>query len=295
MTAATASLHSVSHRPTPAQAPSVASPSVASPSTAARAPRAALLGGHWRALVLPLALLALWWALTALGWVNTRLIVPPGRVLDTALRQLADPVFLQGVGLSVLRDLSGFALGSAAGLVLGVLMGVSRWADHALGPTFHTLRQISLFAWLPLLSSWLGYGELSKLVFISLSVLYPVALGTFEGVRSVSQAHAEVAKVYRFSRWQVFSRLILPAASPQIATGLHLGLIYAWVATIGSEFLLANWGNGLGNVVIKARASFNVELIVFGMLAIGGVGTVLNRVATRLEARALHWRPNNQH
>jgi sulfonate transport system permease protein len=295
MTAATASLHSVSHRPAPAQAPSVASPNTASPSATARTPRAALLGGHWRALVLPLALLALWWALTALGWVNTRLIVPPGRVLDTALRQLADPVFWQGVGLSVLRDLSGFALGSAAGLLLGVLMGVSRWADHALGPTFHTLRQISLFAWLPLLSSWLGYGELSKLVFISLSVLYPVALGTFEGVRSVSQAHAEVAKVYRFSRWQVFSRLILPAASPQIATGLHLGLIYAWVATIGSEFLLANWGNGLGNVVIKARASFNVELIVFGMLAIGGVGTVLNRVATRLEARALHWRPNNQH
>lgn len=246
---------------------------------------------HWRGAVLPLALLALWWGLTHFGWVNTRLIVPPGRVLDTALRQLTDPVFLEGVGLSVMRDLSGFAVGSLAGLALGVLMGVSRGADMALGPTFHTLRQISLFAWLPLLSSLLGYGELPKLVFIAFAVLYPVALGTFEGVRSVSRAHAEVARVHGFTRWQLLTRLILPAASPQIATGLHLGLIYAWVATIGAEFLLANWGNGLGNVVIKARASFNVELIVFGMLAIGLVGTLLNRVATRLEARALHWRP----
>lgn len=247
---------------------------------------------NWRGAVLPLALLLLWWAVTALGWVNTKLIVSPASVLHTAVGALQDPLFFQGVLFSLGRDLSGFAVGSAAGLALGAAMGVSRWADRALGPTFHTLRQVSLFAWLPLLSSWLGYGELSKLVFIALSALYPVALGTFEGVRSVSRAHLEVARVYRFTRGQVLRRLVLPAAAPQIATGLTLGLVYAWVATIGAEFLLANWGNGLGNVVIKARASFNVELIVFGMLAIGLVGSALSRIAARIEARALHWRPN---
>jgi sulfonate transport system permease protein len=245
---------------------------------------------RWRGAVLPLALLALWWVVTAFGWVNTRLIVPPVNVIHTAVETLRDPSFFTGVLFSVGRDLSGFVVGSASGLALGILMGVSRWADRAIGPTFHTLRQISLFAWLPLLSTWLGYGELSKLVFISLSALYPVALGTFEGVRSVSHAHAEVARVYRFTKLQLLTRLILPAAAPQIATGLTLGLIYAWVATIGSEFLLANWGHGLGNVIIKARSAFNVELIVFGMLAIGLVGAVLNRVAAHLEKRALPWR-----
>lgn len=245
---------------------------------------------RWRGAVLPFALLALWWFVTEAGWVNTKLIVPPAAVLRTGAQALQDPLFYQGVLFSLGRDLAGFTVGGVAGLGLGVLMGVSRWADGAIGPTFHTLRQISLFAWLPLLSTWLGYGELSKLVFISLSALYPVALGTFEGVRSVSRAHAEVARVYRFTRLQVLTRLILPAAAPQIATGLTLGLVYAWVATIGSEFLLANWGHGLGNVIIKARAAFNVELIVFGMLAIGLVGALLNRVAVHLEARALPWR-----
>jgi len=245
---------------------------------------------NWRGAVLPLALFAVWWTVTTFGWVNTKLIVPPAGVLATAVRSFQDPVFWDGLLASLTRDASGFAVGAVAGVLLGGAMGLSRWTDRALGPSFHTLRQISLFAWLPLLSSWLGYGELSKLVFISLSTLYPVALGTFEGVRGVSGAHGEVARVYRFTRWQTVTRLVLPAASPQIATGLTLGLIYAWVATIGSEFLLANWGNGLGNVVIKARASFNVELIVFGMLVIGLVGTVINRLAARLEARALHWR-----
>lgn len=243
-----------------------------------------------RGWVLPVGLFFVWWLITAEGWVNTRLIVPPGNVIKVAWQTLHDPLFFQGVLFSLGRDISGFVVGALGGVILGTVLGVSRLADRIVGPTFHTVRQISLFAWLPILSSWLGYGELSKLVFISLSTLYPVALGTFEGVRGVSTTHAEVAKVFCFSRSQTLFRLILPSATPQIATGLTLGLVYAWVATIGSEFLLANWGNGLGNIVIKGRAAFNIELIIFGMLVIGAVGVVLNSVAARIEAYVLRWR-----
>lgn len=243
-----------------------------------------------RGAVLPLALLAVWWTATQLHWVDTRLIVPPGQVVSVLVQTLQDALFYQGVVFSIARDLAGFALGSLLGIALGLALGLSRWTDRLVGPGFHTLRQISLFAWLPLLSSWLGYGEGAKLVFIAVSVLYPVALNTVEGVRSISPAQHDVARVFGFTRWQLLWRLILPAASPQIATGLSLGLVYAWVATIGAEFLLANWGHGLGNLIIKARAAFNVELIVIGMLAIGLIGTGLNRVAAYWERRALHWR-----
>ena len=243
-----------------------------------------------RAVVLPLALLGLWWTLTTAGWVNTKLIVPPGNVLRVAWATASDALFWQGLTFSIARDASGFLLGAIGGVALGSLIGASRWADRLISPSFHTLRQISLFAWLPLLSTWLGYGEAAKLVFISLSVLYPVTLGTIEGVRGVARELAEVAVVYRFTRRQMFTRLILPAAAPRIATGLTLGLMSAWVATIGSEFLLANWGNGLGNIIIKGRAAFNVELIIVGMLAIGLVGSALSAIAARIETRALHWR-----
>ena len=89
---------------------------------------------------------------------------------------------------------------------------------------------------------------------------------------------------------QTITRLVLPAASPQILSGLHLGLIYAWLATIGGEFILASTGEGLGFIVIRGRVSFHVDLIIVGMLFIGITGLVFNHIATHIEARLLHWR-----
>lgn len=249
----------------------------------------------WRGFVLPVGFVALWWAATSLHLVNTRLIVPPAGVVRTAVQELANPDFYLGVGLSLWRDLSGFTLGALAGIAVGVLIGISRLADKLLGPTFHTARQISLFAWLPLLSALVGTGDLSKVIFIAFSAFYPVVLGTLDGVRGVSLAHAEVARVHGFTRWQMLWRLVLPAASPQILGSLRLGLICAWLATIGAEFLLVNDGQGLGNTVFKGRMAFNVELIVFGLLAIGVIGNAFNRIAAWGEQRLLRWRAPLQH
>ena len=253
-------------------------------------PARVLPGIDLRGWVLPVAFVLLWALATSRGWVNTKLIVPPADVAQAAAKSLSSADFYTGVAYSLARDLSGFLIGGLAGVALGTLLGVSRWADRLIGPTFHTLRQISLFAWLPLLSSFLGVGESAKVVFIAFSAFYPVVLATLEGVKGVTMAHAEVAKVYGFNRRQLLFRLILPAASPQILGGLRLGLTYAWLATIGAEFLLASVGAGLGTTVFRGRAAFNVGLIVFGMLAIGLIGTALNKLAARAEARLLRWR-----
>lgn len=132
----------------------------------------------WRGFVLPIALIVIWYAVTSLKLVNTKLIVPPAGVVITGIKELSNSDFYLGVGLSLWRDLSGFALGSVIGIAVGSLIGASRLADKIIGPTFHTARQISLFAWLPLLSALVGTGELSKVIFIGFSAFYPVVLGT---------------------------------------------------------------------------------------------------------------------
>jgi len=175
-------------------------------------------------------------------------------------------------------------------VLFGIAIGVSKNSNWLFAPSFHILRQISLFAWLPLISTFLGEGHVAKILFISLSVFYPVALHTFEGVSSISHKYREVAQVYEFPRSYSFRKLILPGASAQIFVGLQLGLIFAWLATIGSEFLLANYGNGLGNIVIQGRQAFDVELIIFGMLLIGLVGLILNAILAKVEKRLLRWK-----
>ncbi|MCX7257832.1 MAG: ABC transporter permease [Polaromonas sp.] len=274
----------------PAASAGASSVPAASSADSASNPLASQSAFNWRGLVLPLAIVLVWYGVTALNLVNTKLIVPPAGVVAQGLKELANGNFYLGIGLSLWRDLSGFSLGALAGIAVGALIGVSRLADKVIGPTFHTARQISLFAWLPLLSALVGTGDLSKIIFIGFSAFYPVVLGTLEGVRGVSRAHAEVARVYGFTPAQVFFKLILPAASPQILAGLRLGLIYAWLATIGAEYLLVNDGQGIGNTVFKGRMAFNVELILFGLLAIGLVGNVFNRIAAAGERRLLRWR-----
>lgn len=244
----------------------------------------------WRGAVLPLLLLAAWLAATHQGWVNTRLIVPPAKVVETGLQELRHGDFYTGMAWSLGRDLAGLLLGTLAGVGLGLLLGASRLADKLLGPTFHTVRQISLFAWLPLLSALVGTGDLSKVIFIAFSAFYPVVLGTMEGVKGVTLSHIEVARVYGFTPWQVLSRVVLPSAAPQIAGGARLGLIYAWLATIGAEFLLVSEGNGLGSIVFRGRAAFNVELILFGLFVIALIGIGFNRLAGAAEQRLLPWR-----
>lgn len=244
----------------------------------------------WRGWVLPIALITIWFTSTQLGWVNTKLIVPPLKVFEVGAKELAKPDLYLGVAWSIGRDLIGLLTGALIGIAVGILLGVSRLADKLIGPTFHTARQISLFAWLPLLSAIAGTGDLSKVIFIGFSAFYPVVLGTLEGVKGVSQSHLEVARVYGFGSWQTLTHLILPSAAPQIMSGFRLALIYAWLATIGAEFLLVSEGYGIGSIVFRGRAAFNVELILFGLLIIGLIGTTFNRVATAGEHRLLPWR-----
>lgn len=242
-----------------------------------------------RGWVLPAALLAAWWLATRWGWTTSPLLVPPEKVWATAVEQVTSGKLAAALGASLRRDLIGFAIGSSAGLLFGALLGASRLADRLLGPSFHTLKQISLFAWIPLLSVWFGLGDAAKIAFLSLAAFFPVVLNTYEGIRAVPPDLLEVADVLRFSRRQRWRRVILPAAAPSIFTGIHLGLIYAWLATLGAEYLLVS-GEGIGNTMIDGREHFWMDLVLFGVIVVGTVGFLLNALAARLEARVLAWR-----
>lgn len=254
---------------------------------ASRVPR------RWRGWVLPLGLLLLWWASSTSGLVSSPLMVSPQAVWQQAGMQVSSGQLWLALKASIGRDLLGLLLGASAGLLVGSLMGLSRLADQLLGPSFHTLKQISLFAWIPLLSVWFGLGDAAKVAFLALAAFFPVVLNTHEGIRSVPLELIEVARVLRLNRWQWWTRVILPAAAPSIFAGLQLALIYAWLATLGAEYLLAS-GPGLGQLLIDGREHFQMDLVIFGVIVVGLVGFAMTTVASTLERRALAWRLDQQ-
>lgn len=242
-----------------------------------------------RGFAVPLLILALWLLSTHFGWVNKHIIVRPDKVITRALQEIREGSLFPQLFASLQRDLFGFALGSAAGLVIGGLMGLSNRFDRLLGPSFHAAKQVAIFAWVPLISVWFGTGETAKIVFIGLSAFYPVVLNTHEGIRSVAREHIEVARAYELTTFQIVRRVLLPSALPSIFAGIHLALIYAWLGTIGAEYLLAP-GPGIGNLMIDGRESFAMDKVLLGVLIVGFVGAGLNALAGIGERHLLKWK-----
>ena len=242
-----------------------------------------------RGWVLPALILLFWWWAVASGWSTSPLLVSPAAVWDRALQQITSGDLWNALSASLWRNARGFLLGSSAGLAVGVLLGWSRWAERLVGPSFHTLKQISLFAWIPMLSMWFGLGDGAKVAFIAMAAFFPMVLNTYEGLRSVPREYIEVGRVYGFGLWQQLTRVIAPSAAPSVFTGLQLALIYSWLATLGSEYLMAS-GAGIGNTLIDGREHFQMDLVLFGVAVIGLVGYALNAFTAALERRLLAWR-----
>jgi len=245
-----------------------------------------------RGFVVPIVLLLLWQFITYFRLANVHLLVSPSAVAKSFVVQSKEGELFPQLLASLERDFSGFLLGTVAGLVFGSALGLWRVFERLFGPSFDAAKQVAVFAWIPLISVWFGSGEPAKVVFISLAAFYPVVVNTYEGIRSSSREHVEVARAFRLSRWQTFRKVVLPAALPSIFSGIHLALIYSWLGTLGAEYLLAP-GPGIGNLMIDGRESLAMDKVILGLIIAGLVGFSLNSVAARAEAFFLRWRVRN--
>lgn len=245
------------------------------------------------AFVGPIAILGAWELAHRTRVANPLFLPPLQAVAAVGRRLLANGELLAGLRGSLALSLAGLAIGALVGIPAGVALGISRTAERALHPTASALKQISPFAFIPLLSFWLGPAQGAKIAFVTLTCVFPIYVNTFEGVRSVPATLLEVGRSFRLNRWQLALRIILPSAAPSIFAGLHLGVFFSWLGTVGAEyFFLA--APGLGNVILDGRNGFRMELVFFGIAAIGATGAALNGLLSLAERRALRWRPRHR-
>ncbi|TRL36439.1 ABC transporter permease [Rhizobium straminoryzae] len=240
------------------------------------------------ALLLPAALLLLWWTASDRGWLAEQILPHPVYVFEALRDMLASGDLVYHVGVSLRRVLIGFAIGACLGLALGIAMGLSERVEDYVKPLFLAFAQIPTLGWIPLLMLLVGIGETLKIIVITKGALVPMTLNTFAGIRNVSPRYLEVADALRFTRWQRLRLVILPAAIPFVFTGIRYGLTHAWTSLVGVELLASS--EGLGYLLVWGRQMFWLDTVIIAMLAIGVVGFIMDGGLNRTERLIQRWK-----
>ncbi|AOI80919.1 ABC transporter permease [Burkholderia sp. NRF60-BP8] len=243
----------------------------------------------WRiaGLALPFVALVLLEFVVRRGWLPDHLVPAPSEILDTLARMGATRL-ARHVGASTLRVAAGFAAGAGLALVVGAAMGLSRRIDALFEPTFQALRAIPSLAWVPVLLLWLGIDEAPKITLIAIGAFFPVHLAVVAGIRDVDRKLVELGTVYRLGPLALFRRILLPAALPQIVTGLRTGLSLAWMFMVAAELIAAT--RGLGFLLSDGRETGRPDLVFGAILLLALLGKLTDGAMRRIESRWLGWR-----
>jgi sulfonate transport system permease protein len=242
-----------------------------------------------RGFVLPVLLGLTWWAISANGWGNAYIFITYDKIWSSFTTMAADGSLVRAFFGTVGRMAAGFAIGAGFGIALGLLTGLNQTAGRAISPSFHALRQIAVFAWMPLLTAWLGVGGQTIIALVALAAFYPTVINVEAGCRNVPLPYLEVGRALELSRRQMITRIILPAAAPAIFSGLELALATAWLATIGAEYFVSA-GDGLGIILSASRMRGSMDGVIIGIIFVGLVGFAINRALAFFARRAFKWR-----
>jgi ABC-type nitrate/sulfonate/bicarbonate transport system permease component len=250
---------------------------------------------HRRALTLRLvavaAFLGLWSLLSgivvAFNLFNPIFLPGPWLVLGSLAELGAKGQLWVHVRATLERVAVGFATGAGLGIALGLGAGQVRVVRDVVEPVVEMLRPIPPLAVLPLFIVWVGIGEPSKVGFITYATFFPIFLTTVTGVRQIDPLLLRAARSLGAGGLRLFVRVILPAALPDILTGLRLGVALAFFVIVISEFIGAE--HGLGYLINDGRNFFLVPQMLGAAVVLGLLGYAGNGLVRLLERRLTRW------
>ncbi len=240
-----------------------------------------------RGLVVAAAVVAVWWALSALHLWTAYVLPPPERVWHAAVAMTTSGELPEHVVVSLGRVAAGFGIAFGLAFTLGMLGSALPRPTAYLTPVLSFLRNVPPLALIPLLIVWFGIGETAKLVVIVLTAFFPMYMSTTKGLRACSPQLLDVGAVRHFSPARTLLLIRLPSAVPDILVGMRISLGYAWRALVGAEMIAA--ASGLGYLVLDAQEMSRSDKVIVGIVAIGLIGMASDRLFALLVRRALRW------
>ena len=216
-----------------------------------------------------LGLIVLWELAARFVWRDAQVLPAPTQALVAAATHMTLAELGLHVGTSLSRIVGGFMLGAAAGIALGVAGGWYAWLGHLIRPLVDLLRPIPPLAWIPIAIVWFGLGEPSKWFVIFLGAFFPIFTNAYRGMLSIPPVLLRAARTMDVDGLALLFKVALPAALPDIATGLRVGFGLSFGTLVAAELIAAD--RGMGYLVMQSRQIGELGVAVFGILLIGVV------------------------
>lgn len=239
-----------------------------------------------------IVLLVAWEAVARSGMVTPFMLPSLSNVIGRIISQAQSGDLAIAVSLTLWRALAGFIIAAALGIVIGLGMARVRFINWFFDPIVSIGFPIPKIAFLPILTLWLGFFDTSKIVMIVFNTIFPVITATIAGVYSVEKEIIWSARNLGTGRHAMLWEILLPAAMPQIFTGLQVALPIAVIVGILTEMAMGGYGIG-GSMQTSARMADSLGVFA-GIVEIAVVGYLLVKLMAMLRRHLLKWHQESQ-
>src|SRR6185436_1038511 len=234
--------------------------------------------------VLPIVVLvvaiAIWSTLSLLHVFPESVFPSPQAVAKGIGEEISTGRLIGDLVASLFRVTTGFMIAVILGVPAGLWLGHHVRSRLALLPAINFFRSLSPLAWIPFAILWFGIGDLPAIFLIFMACFFPVVLSTLAAVANIPSVYFRVARDYRFSGFELLTKVTLPAIAPQVITSLRVTAGLAWLVVVAAEMIAGR--DGLGFAIWDARNGLRMDLLVVGMIVIGVIGVIIDRILVQL-------------
>jgi NitT/TauT family transport system permease protein len=242
---------------------------------------------HIKRIIFFAAVIAFWYTGSKLEWWMPIILPSPEKVLEALITGFEDKTLIYDLIASFKRLAIGLGLSLVIGTGLGVLLAKSKTADETLGTVVLAFQSVPSIVWLPLAIMWFGMNEKAVIFVVVLGGTFVMTLNIRVGIKNVSPLFIKAAKTMGVTGWNLYKRVIFPAAIPYVVTGSRLAWAFAWRALMAGELL--STGPGLGYTLRYASDFGNMGLVIGVMIIIGVIGTIVDQlIFQRIERSVLN-------
>lgn len=231
--------------------------------------------------------LILWEVVAQLGLVHHYFLPPLSEVLLTFYNLVVSGKMLIAAYLTLKRAFIGLAIASVVGVLVGILTARNDVADWFFDPIITIGYPVPKIALVPVFMLWFGIGDVSKILLVALDCFFPIAVNTRDGAEEVDEDLIWSARMMGTSDKRLLRKVVLPAAAPEILTGIQVAMPISLIVAFVFEMVAG--GGGLGALEIQGVRNFDSPQVYAVLIAIMLIGLVLDRGLRRVRARLLEW------